>query len=101
MKVHPTSDNKYVFYCPGCKCGHWFKTIPPEPQWTFNNNMDKPTVRPSILVHSHETILPENDATGKVTSTPRCHSFITDGQIQFLDDCTHELKGKTVPLEDF
>lgn len=30
-----------------------------------------------------------------------CHSFVTDGNIQFLDDCTHELKGKTVPLEDF
>ena len=30
-----------------------------------------------------------------------CHSFITDGSIEFLPDCTHELAGKTVPLEDF
>jgi hypothetical protein len=28
----------------------------------------------------------------------RCHVFITNGQIQFLDDCTHALKGQTVPI---
>ncbi len=27
-----------------------------------------------------------------------CHSFVTDGQIQFLGDCTHKLAGQTVPL---
>jgi len=27
-----------------------------------------------------------------------CHSFVTDGQIQFLGDCTHKLAGRTVPL---
>jgi hypothetical protein len=25
-----------------------------------------------------------------------CHSFVRDGQIQFLGDCTHALKGQTV-----
>lgn len=30
-----------------------------------------------------------------------CHSFITDGQIQYLSDCTHSLAGKTVPMEAF
>ena len=100
-KVEQTSDGRYVFFCPGCKCGHWFKTTPPEPQWTFNGDMENPTIRASILVHAHETILPENDTTGKVTMTHRCHSMVTEGKIQFLDDCTHELRGKTVPLEDF
>ena len=100
-KVHSTSDGRFIFFCPGCKCGHWFKTTPPEPQWTFNGDIEKPTVRASILVHEHDTILPENDSTGKVTKTFRCHSLVTDGNIQFLDDCTHELKGKIVPLEDF
>ena len=28
-----------------------------------------------------------------------CHSFVTDGNIQFLSDCTHSLAGQTVPLE--
>jgi hypothetical protein len=30
-----------------------------------------------------------------------CHSFIKDGMIQFLDDCTHALAGQTVPLGEF
>jgi hypothetical protein len=30
----------------------------------------------------------------------RCHLFIRSGQLQFLGDCTHELKGITVPMED-
>ena len=30
-----------------------------------------------------------------------CHSFITDGRIQFLNDCTHALAGHTVPLPPF
>lgn len=30
-----------------------------------------------------------------------CHSFVRDGQIQYLGDCTHEYAGKTVDLPDF
>jgi hypothetical protein len=30
-----------------------------------------------------------------------CHSFITDGRIQFLGDCTHRLAGQTVPIPDW
>jgi hypothetical protein len=29
----------------------------------------------------------------------RCHSFITDGKIEFLSDCTHSLAGQTVELK--
>ena len=29
-----------------------------------------------------------------------CHSFVTDGRIQFLGDCTHDLAGHTVELPD-
>lgn len=69
--------------CPGCKTGHWFdKDI-----WTFNGDMSYPTISPSVLI------------TGGGTNM-RCHSFITDGKIKFLDDCTHELAGQTVDLPD-
>jgi hypothetical protein len=27
-----------------------------------------------------------------------CHSFVVDGRIQFLGDCTHHLAGQTVDL---
>lgn len=30
----------------------------------------------------------------------RCHSFITDGKIQYLSDCFHELAGQTVDLPE-
>jgi len=104
-KIRHTNDGKFIFFCPGCKCGHGFKTTPPEPQWTFNGDMEKPTVRASILVRSGK--YPKEpfkfDQEGNVVGYEKavCHSFITDGMIQFMDDCTHELKGKTVPLEDF
>ncbi|MCP8600812.1 anaerobic dehydrogenase, partial [Acinetobacter baumannii] len=28
----------------------------------------------------------------------RCHLFLTDGKIQFLSDCHHELAGLTVDM---
>jgi hypothetical protein len=27
-----------------------------------------------------------------------CHVFVENGKIRFLDDCTHELAGKTVDI---
>lgn len=84
---HEGGISGYAVYCPGCKQAHIF-----DKRWTYNNNSLKPTFRNSMLVTS--TYGPEH--IKKV-----CHSFVTDGQIQFLDDCTHELKGKTVPLEPF
>ena len=28
----------------------------------------------------------------------RCHSYVTDGRIQFLGDCSHALAGQTLDL---
>ncbi len=82
---------KYLsFRCEGCKCNHQIpvKRTDVYPMWEWNGSYEKPTITPSILVNydfSHP-------------GRPKCHSFITDGNIQFLNDCTHELAGKTVPL---
>ncbi len=87
------SDGMLMFYCPGCKHYHGVWVLSPVPfrgaQWQWNGSMDRPTFSPSILVN------PSNDQS----SGPRCHSFVRDGQIEFLSDCSHELAGKTVPLE--
>ena len=83
----------FSFTCPGCKTAHFIQINPEfRPCWTFNGDVDKPTVNPSILVRS-----------GYVDQTPttRCHSFIKSGQIQFLGDCTHALKGQTIDLPDW
>ena len=83
-------DTIYKFICPGCGEQHWFWTKNLHgPVWTFNGDMDKPTVRASIKV---TTRLPDGDRI--------CHSFVTDGRIQFLDDCTHALRGQTVELPE-
>jgi len=85
-------DIRYVFHCPGCGYGHWFKTGGTKrPKWEFNDDLYRPTVRPSILVNAQATHLGPNG---------RCHSFITDGRIQFLMDCWHDLRGMTVDLPE-
>lgn len=79
-----TVDQWFTFYCPGCKCNHFFTQA-----WQFNGDYLKPTVTPSLLVNG--------DLSNP--STPRCHIYVTDGRIQFLADCTHELAGQTVDME--
>lgn len=81
----------------------------PGPRWTYNGNPDAPTFTPSVLCQGKQT---EKDASGRWTGEwvrgpdgePLpfvCHSFITDGRIQFLGDCTHALAGQTVDLPDW
>ena len=89
------------FICPGCG---QHKRIPfsPEawagqhepgnrPLWTFNGDADKPTLSPSILGQWTE---------GEARAPVVCHSFVRDGKIEFLSDCTHALAGKIVDLPD-
>lgn len=72
-----------MFWCPGCDEPHGPKIEGPG-AWTWNQDRDRPTLDPSILVTDH--------------AGARCHSFVRDGQIQFLDDCTHARAGQTVAI---
>lgn len=106
-----TEEGNLLLWCPGCKMAHHIKVGDgPGPRWTWNGNMTKPTFSPSLLVTMPTHVPPvtaENLEEWKrapwvQTRIERiCHSFIADGQIQFLNDCTHELAGQTVPLPDF
>lgn len=58
------------------------------PCWSWNGSIDKPTFKPSIL------------SFGGTDGTERCHSFVTDGKVQFLSDCTHAYAGTTLDLLD-
>lgn len=82
----PEGSRRFLFMCPGCKYGHCVIT----PRWQWNGRFDEPTFSPSVLTGHNPPDFNEN----------RCHSFITDGNIQFLSDCWHELKGQTVALPD-
>jgi hypothetical protein len=79
-------------WCPGCDHAKGIPVpgedgaLPPEgPHWEWNGSLTSPSLTPSILQH----------ASGRM---PQCHSYLTDGQWQFLSDCTHELASQTVPM---
>jgi len=87
-KIHDMGNGMFAFRCPGCNCSHYFLhggvEEPGRPQWTWNGSYDQPTVTPSLMVNR---------------GTPeQCHSYLREGNIQFLGDSHHELKGKTVEL---
>ena len=106
MRAKVLDDGDGDFYavtikCPGCGHSHSLPTdwVPEgrveskyntgKPHWQFNGNLAKPTFHPSILAWW------EDGETKHV-----CHSFVANGCIQFLDDCTHALAGKTVDLPE-
>lgn len=72
--------NGFMIFCPGCECLHQFDS-----RWKFNGSLELPTFTPSYLVDGGA-----NDV--------RCHSYVTNGRIQFLPDSTHKLSGQTVDL---
>lgn len=103
-----------MFRCPGCKEAHGVSVSRPEgqagPVWGYNGNPDKPTFTPSILVTGYR-VSPEGEAMMDRGDPPPeggrypgsafvCHSFVTDGRIQFLGDCTHALAWQTVDLPE-
>lgn len=88
----------FSFFCPGCNSAHTINTNPGG--WGFNGNVDLPTFTPSVLV-THPANPEASEEFREWRTERRCHSFVTDGRIQFLGDCTHALVGQTVPLADF
>lgn len=80
------NDPEFMFHCPGCGYDHWFKTTGSEPKWTWNGDMKKPTVNPSIRVFGEDV-------------ERRCHFFIKDGKIEYCGDCHHHLRSQTVDME--
>jgi hypothetical protein len=89
IKKVPISETRfqYHFICPGCNSVHAF-----DDRWEFNNDFDKPTISPSFL---QKGFLSSKYPDGI------CHSYIKEGRIQYLNDCSHELKGQTVEMVDF
>lgn len=85
-----------AFWCPGCDTAHVVYCEGSSPIWTWDGNVEAPTISPSILV-TYNGAHP-----GQGGEPPaRCHSFVRAGRIQFRSDCTHGLAGLTVDLPDF
>lgn len=96
----------FMFWCPGCEEPHQYRVggETPDPKWTFNGNVDRPTFTPSLLCFTDYS--DQDDADGKPIRLPEgqrrtlCHLFVTDGQIVYCGDNPHKLNGQTVPLPE-
>lgn len=116
-KLRSADGNGLMFWCPGCNEAHMISHGAGNgPRWTWNGDAEKPTFSPSVLVRSghfvpgHEngacwctyngTYNVEHPDDPDPFKCGVCHSFVTDGQIQFLGDCTHQLASQTVPLPE-
>jgi hypothetical protein len=99
-----------MFWCPGCETYHgvWLRGFehhnPNNAGWDWNGSMERPTFSPSILVRGFRSITDAEHAAimsgVHVEPVPTvCHSFVRDGRIEFLGDCTHKLASRTVDME--
>lgn len=104
-----------MWRCPGCNSSHHIATgHGPGPRWDWNGNAERPTFTPSVLVtgrdftEAGEAAFEDWHDAGCPQPWPEfesqdvcCHSFVVEGQMQFLSDCTHALAGKTVNIPDW
>jgi hypothetical protein len=91
-----------MFWCPGCEILHEGERqagahmLPvsgdasERPVWTWDGNLEAPTLSPSILTRRRFAGEPEQI----------CHSYLRAGVFEFLGDCTHALAGHHVPIPD-
>lgn len=101
--LRQTAAGWLAFWCHGCGHSHQIQHGDGAgPRWGWNGDIERPTFTPSVLVTWSEP----SDNPDEFDNTTKdvkkaCHSFVTDGRIQFLGDCTHALAGQTVPLAEF
>lgn len=101
------------FRCPGCNEAHSVNIgSSGASRWQWNGDIVRPTLMPSLLVRSGHYVSDhrpgvdrcwcdynrENPGNPAPFSCAVCHSFIREGMIQFLPDCSHALAGQTVAL---
>ena len=102
VKLDPAywPNGGYGHWCPGCDAGHEINVEKPNysgAKWSFDGNALRPTFAPSINIRVN---MPDMNGYQPGISSRVCHYFIKAGMIEFLGDCTHALKGKTVEMPD-
>ncbi len=101
------SGGRVGYLCPGCKQVHGVQVNSTVgPNWGFNDNYDRPTLSPSVLVRGTKPLTEEQYQTvmrGERVDVEKfvCHSWVEGGRIRYLDDCTHALAGQTVDMEPY
>lgn len=96
---------RWGFYCPGCRAELQRRQAAGELDiddeschdlslhmmnvrdvHRFNGDVERPTFEPSIMAHGAPSVV--------------CHSYVRAGRIQYLDDCTHAMRGTTIDLPE-
>lgn len=107
-KLRSVVGGGLTYWCQGCEEAHSVNS-----GWAYNGNPEAPTFSPSVLVTSGHytsswtaekpcwcTYNRDNPKRPAPFKCHRCHTFINDGMVQFLGDCSHALAGQTLPLPD-
>ena len=100
MKIEQADENTWKFWCPGCDGAHVVNN-------SWEVDAEAGTISPSVLVHSSRHLIDDTlegdalTAPANIATSPQCHSFVTNGRIEFLGDCTHGLVGQTVELPEW
>jgi hypothetical protein len=102
--VDPKSgDEGLTYWCQGCNKAHSIQTKG-DYVWDWNGDVERPVFSPSVLV-----TWPANPNAGEEfkewRTERRCHTFVgcngaQPGQVIFLGDCTHALRGTVQPFPD-
>jgi hypothetical protein len=110
-KLRSVEGDRLAYWCQGCEQVHHVRIGEGAgPRWGYNGNPDAPTFTPSVLYEQDlwtPPVTPENIEQWRANPWPQvqkrhvCHTFITDGRVQFLGDCTHALAGQTVDLPEW
>lgn len=96
-----------VYWCAGCEGVHRVNVkADMRPAWDWNGDVNKPTLSPSIRefwpARDAEKYPDGSEYPAKPEST-RCHHFLREGVIEYLDDsAAHQLRGHHVlqPIPD-
>lgn len=94
--LRSVQGDRLTWWCPGCGSAHVIRCG--AGGWSWNGDVRNPTFHPSVLVTYNGTDAGQEQADGRRAPPAVCHSFVVDGKMQFLNDCTHALAGQTVPI---
>jgi hypothetical protein len=97
MRMYAKDPGKYYFFCPGCAEYHSVSTTRPNANGTvfrISGTLQLPTVTPMI----NRSIEKFNSSKHANNPAHVCNSFIVEGKIRFLENCTHALAGRQVDL---
>lgn len=100
----------YAFYCFGCRHEHLFYVnAANKPTWNFNGDINNPTFTPSLLNRWGKYVAdwkpPADEAWTEEQineHSGQCHLNITNGLIDYYEDCTHDFRGrKGVAMKEY